>query len=105
MHQQHSAYSWLEMLYRVLEKYQSCFGVRPLNVSHWDPLVGSHPTLRLPSMDPGEDVIDYAYSFDFEDREKLCSRLGFDPEGKFCLITPSGTVSMLCAVNLLARSH
>ena len=79
-------------------------GASIFNISHWD---SSPPFrsrlrkhLRLPLRPSPEP---YIYSYWLE-KEGLLSRLGFGSRRNGCLITPSGSVSTLCAMNWL-RLH
>lgn len=93
----------LEQIEAVAARYVATFGSEPLNVSHWDPSAPFAAKLTgALELDHRGDPLAYIYSYGLDSRETLLRRLGFDPERKACLVTPSGTVSILCAVNWLA---
>lgn len=93
----------LQQIEAVAARHVATFGSEPLNVSHWDPSAPFAAKLAgALELDHRGDPLAYIYSYGLDCRETLLRRLGFNPERKGCLITPSGTVSMLCAVNWLA---
>lgn len=71
------------------------------NVSHWDssPFFRSslRKHLRLP-LQPSPEPYIYSY---WLQKGTLLRRLRFEPERKGCLVTPSGSISTLCAMNWL----
>lgn len=95
----------IERIERLERRYASEFGQPPFNVSHWDPSEDFARKL-LPSLvfDTRGDALNYIYSYTTDLHVPVLRKLGFDPEKKRCLFTPSGTASMLCAVNWLHLS-
>lgn len=91
-----------EAIENLAREYQLEFGVQPYDVSHWDPSVeftnSLSPHLTLIQ---NRNVFDYQYSYYQPLRRNLLEKLGFSADKKTCLLTPSGTVSILCIVNLL----
>jgi hypothetical protein len=84
------------------ERYRRVYGVAPLNVSHWDASRDTADAL-LPALQFEEPFsgLDYVFSYTLDQHRALLTRLGFDPVTHGCLITPSGTASMLCALHWL----
>lgn len=102
-HSSVSEVRWLSKLYRVEDRYGLSYGTKPLNLSHWNPSDDTRknlaPLLPLPRT---ANLVDYIYSSDIAMHEQLVNKIGLPPN-KVALITPSGTASMLSAVNLLKQ--
>lgn len=92
----------LDFLDKIKNNYKLKFGVDPYNISDWDPSVNFKneiiPNLKIP---PINELIDYSFSYTNNYRAEILKSLGFDIKQKGCLITPSGSVSILCVVNWL----
>ena len=84
------------------EKYYSKYCLRPYNVSHWNPseeftnFISQRFTLPYV-----ENITDYIISNDIMNKDAVLAKLGYSYTGKSCLITPTGSTSILCAVNWL----
>lgn len=96
--------STLEDIERIESEYEQTFGAQPQNVSCWNPSkefkkkIGD--TLRLP---PVGEAVDYSFSYSLDSHSHIISKLGFDTD-RACLITPSGSTSLLCAVKQIKDS-
>ncbi len=92
----------IDDMYDLEERYRKQFGCSPYNISSWDPSdefksdIIKH--LRLPDL--GE-VIGYKFSDDIEEKPQVITKLGYDTKSSKCLITPTGSISILCALNWL----
>jgi hypothetical protein len=96
-------YAELEQVEELAERYARLYGRPPLDLSHWDASPEFRSSLKLQfTIDSTTDALDYIYSYGLDFKDAILRGLGFDPERKSCLVTPSGTASMLCAVNWLA---
>src|ERR1041385_426682 len=95
-----SAILEIEGLYlaeNLAEEYQNQYGMKPFNLSHWDP---SEQTtrellkyLRLPKP---TIVIPYIYSYD-EGQHRTLRQLGFSSSLRHCWFVNSGTIAVLLA--------
>ena len=95
-----SAILEIEGLYlaeNLAEEYESQYGMKPFNLSHWDP---SEQTtrellkyLRLPKP---TIVIPYIYSYD-EGQHRTLRQLGFSSSLRHCWFVNSGTIAVLLA--------
>lgn len=92
----------LEQVEKLIATYRDRFGVDPINLSHWDPSAPFAARVQ-PAFQPPAPVspFPYIYSYTLDAGAALVTRLGFDPDRYGCLVTPSGTVAMLCAVHWL----
>lgn len=92
----------LERIERIEQRHERQFGSQLINLSHWNPSADfknrTEHILKIPRL--GE-VIDYAYSYYLDERHGVLERLGYDSRDAECLFTPSGTISVVCAVNWL----
>ena len=83
--------------------YRSKYGSTPINLSNWDPSkefkAKANEVLFVPD---DSDPISYVFSFsiDAPNREALVAKLG-GGSNNGCLVTPAGSVSIQCSVNLL----
>jgi aspartate/methionine/tyrosine aminotransferase len=88
----------LYLLEDLAEEYESQNGLKPFNLSHWDPseqtiqLLLKH--LRLP---PPAIGIPYIYSYP-EGKEKVLQRIGFTSEARRCWFVNAGTTAVLLGV-------
>lgn len=91
----------IEAIERLEERYRRAHGAKPFNVSHWDPspeMVRSLAPMLRP--DHGRDPLTYVYSYTLDLGEQVLRKLGFSPRHG-ALFTPSGTLSMQCAMHWL----
>ena len=97
----------LDAIEELEQAYLDAHGCRTINVSHWDPSetfknqIKGH--LDIPLTWP---TIDYLFSYttgvSVGASNGIPKSLGFSPSENGLLITPSGSVSIVCAVNWLA---
>jgi hypothetical protein len=84
------------------EKYYSKYSLRPYNVSHWNPSDEFRNIIMQNTMLPHvENITDYYISTDISYKESVLLKLGYLTSNKSCLITPTGSISILCAINWL----
>lgn len=92
----------LERIEQIERRHERQYGSQLINISHWNPSVEFkerfRKALKIPRL--GE-VIDYEYSYYLDARHEVLERLGYDGSDLECLFTPSGTISVVCAVNWL----
>lgn len=92
----------LNEIEQLSERYQKKYGHTPFDVSHWDPSeefkskVANH--LLLPNQ---AEAINYSFSWTLKNRLELFNSFNFNDSMHGCLITPSGSVSILCMVQWL----
>lgn len=88
---------------RLEERYCKTFGAKPLNVSWWNPSENLKfqllNCLNLHDLTEKYDPIDYHFSYDHGSKKKLIESFGLSSETKSCLITPTGSTSLLCVIN------
>lgn len=92
----------LESIEQLEEAYRCSYGAHPTNISHWNPSRELASKMDRIIEVPGPiDLIHYSFSYELEDRVHLLNYLGCSPHTTACLITPAGSVSILCALNHL----
>jgi hypothetical protein len=93
----------LELIEELESTYLRVHGCPTINVSSWDPSAEFKAelegTLDIPVRWPS---VDYVFSYDIERSGEILNALGFSPDAVGWLITPSGSVSIVCVVNWLA---
>lgn len=94
--------STLDYLFKLENKYENKYGLKPYNVSDWNPseefVNNIISKLEIPKL---KNAIDYAFSYTNKNKKHILKTLGFDYNKKGCLITPSGSTSILCSINWL----
>lgn len=90
----------LEIAEKVAALYSKEFGTEPTNLSHWDPSKEFRTKIiSYLFLQKYRNAIDYIYSYKLDSRERITKKLGCNGGNRSCLVTPSGTVSMLCVAN------
>lgn len=92
----------LEDIEDISDEYLRQFGQRPVNLSTWNPspaVLGMRAP-RPPHRRKFENV-NYAFSYELTERADLLAKLGYNDSNAECLITHSGSSSLVNAVNWL----
>jgi hypothetical protein len=97
----------LDLIEDLEHDYLDAFGSRPINVSHWDPSDSFTKALTVFLDLPIEwSAVNYMFSYttgtSIGASEGIAAAFGYDEAASGALITPSGTVSIVCAVNWIA---
>jgi hypothetical protein len=84
------------------ERYQRDFGCKPFNLSLWDAAkpfqVSLLERLELPLC---TNLMNYEFSDLLNCRDEIIKRFGYNTSVSDCLITPTGSISILCVLNWL----
>lgn len=92
----------LERIEQIERRHKREHGSELINLSHWNPSSDFkgrlEPILKVPR---STKFIDYEYTYYLEDRHEVLTRMGYNDRDVECLFTPSGTISVVCAVNWL----
>lgn len=92
----------INIMYDLEAKYLSTFGVKPYNISLWDPSSEFHNDIRnIINIPLDDNFINYNISSYLPFHNDILVKLGYDPKISGCLITPTGSTSILCAINWL----
>ncbi|WP_319759051.1 hypothetical protein [Maridesulfovibrio sp.] len=91
--------SALEDIEKIEDEYCKKYRIKPTNVSWWNPSsdfkARTSFALNIPFID---NVVDYSFSYTLDCHEQLIDKLGFAQNDKSSLVTPSGSVSLVCAL-------
>jgi aspartate/methionine/tyrosine aminotransferase len=94
----------IDLLESIERQFAQKFGEIPFNISHWDPSEDFHRKLLtqidLPSL---SSVINYSFSYTVLQGRRVVEKLGAKAPKRGFLLTPSGTTSIISAVNWLAN--
>lgn len=92
----------IESLEAVEKDYNDRFGVRPFNISHWDPTPEFEekmlPYLDVPSL---QALIPYKFSYQVDETVSVIEKLGGSPDIHSGVFNASNTTSILCTLNWL----
>lgn len=95
----------LQAIFDIYDSHVEEHQVSPEFVSHWDPdsnaLASIKELIELPCI---EELVAYQFSDESTFEKPILSKLGYDPEEYNCIITPSGTSSILNAVIFLSNT-
>lgn len=95
----------LEDIEHIESVYEKSYGIKPYNISWWDPSAEfrnrTESALRFPL---GGEAVRYTFSYSIDCHSQLLTKLGFANLNKACLITPSGSSSLLCAIKRIKDS-
>lgn len=90
------------------EKYFKKSGIKPNNISHWNSSDEYKEQLsQIYSVDETnlvkKEIFDYKFSYDTTpiQMKKIIKKLGYKSDDIRCLLTPTGTISITCALNWL----
>lgn len=95
--------AWLDALHRLAEQYETTFGTRPLDLSHWDPSEEWKARMASVQIDT-TDVIEYIFSELLDVHSLLRRKLGVDAGGKSSFLCNNGTTGIACVLNYLRRT-
>lgn len=95
------------------DRYFKKSGIKPNNISHWDSSKNFQDELRKiynieESQLEKNNIFDYTFSYDLMPAKinKIIKKIGYDNCDMLkCLVTPTGTVSISCALNWLKEKY
>jgi histidinol-phosphate/aromatic aminotransferase/cobyric acid decarboxylase-like protein len=94
--------AWLEVFNGLATRYETHYGEKPLNLSHWDPSPEWEAIscgVRLSTT----DVATYIYSELLDIHPSIRQKIGVSSDGKSSFLCNSGTAGIACALNYLKR--
>jgi aspartate/methionine/tyrosine aminotransferase len=94
--------AWIETLDSLIERYTATYGVKPFNLSHWDPSAEWKANFTGVQLSTTKDVIDYIYSEFLNVHPRIQQRLGIGA-GKSSFLANNGTTGIACALNYVKR--
>lgn len=98
--------SSFDILEELSEKYEYEFGMKPYDVSYWDPSPEFlNEMINCLHFIYPQDVISYNYTYLLKEKKAILQSLGFDPKIKDCIITPNGTASIMLVSHWLKCHH
>ena len=83
----------------IAEDYEKQYRITPVNISHWDQSeYFKNQIIEFLTPPLLSDPINYIFSYELQEAQRVCSELGFNANKHGILITPSGSVSILCVL-------
>lgn len=96
--------STLDDIEQLEELHFKKFGIRPINLSYWNPSPDvSRKMENAFSIDAFPSIVDYHFSYHLDTSEQLLALVGVGPGSKGLLVTPSGSTSILMVTRYLSK--
>lgn len=95
--------STLDDIERLEEIHYEKWGLRPINLSYWNPSPNvSRKMEDAFAIDVFPSIVDYHFSYSLDVSERLLALVGFEVSSKGLLVTPSGSTSIVMVARYLS---
>lgn len=94
-----SELAWLNDVEYICEEYESLYGLKPINVSDWNPSLEFKSNLKINLPKIQINPIDYVFSYELDEKHKVLKKLGSTNKGG--LITHSGSSAIIATISVL----